>query len=360
MLTSRHITILLLLVMLSCAPVLIHGTHDDGVGVAYAQQKSANPIDDTARGIELYRRGDTLGAMEALRTATKYHKDDADAWLYLGLALIRIDRTKEARKAFETAVNLNPNSAQAHTGLAYTLLLTNKVREGTREAERALALDAQNAEAHYLLGVARMKENEPSNALKHLEAALSLKPEFSPALLLKSQAILRAYAEKIFFSVPSTTAPTKTEPQPLRHQSLKEAAQSLDKYLQLNPAARDAALWRAQLEALRPYAEDADKPAGERTFFSVREVTTRARIINKPEPAYTSAARSNQVSGTVMLSVVLADDGTIKHILVLNELPYGLTEKAVEAAKKIKFVPATKDGRPVSMVVIVEYNFNIY
>lgn len=328
----------------------------------YAQQQTEAVAADTARGIELYRQGDTLGALEALHTATKYHKDDAEAWLYLGLALSRVERMKEARKAFERAVKLNPNSAQAHAGLAYTLLLANKVREGTREAERALALDAQNAEAHYLLGLARMKEHEPSNALKNLEAALLIKPDFAPALLLKSQALLGAYAEKIFFAVPSTntTAPGNTEPQALRHQFLKEAARSLEKYLQLNPAAREAPLWREQLAALRPYAEDADKPAAERTFFSAREVTTRARIINKPEPGYTSSAQSNQVSGTVMLNAVLAADGTVKHILVLNALPYGLTEKAVEAAKKIKFVPAIKDGRPVSMVVIIEYNFNVY
>jgi TonB family protein len=36
-----------------------------------------------------------------------------------------------------------------------------------------------------------------------------------------------------------------------------------------------------------------------------------------------------------------------------------LTEKAIAAAKKIKFTPAEKDGRPVSQYVTLEYNFHI-
>jgi len=41
-------------------------------------------------------------------------------------------------------------------------------------------------------------------------------------------------------------------------------------------------------------------------------------------------------------------------------LPYGLTERAIAAARQIKFTPATKDGRPVSMYIQLEYNFNLY
>jgi hypothetical protein len=44
----------------------------------------------------------------------------------------------------------------------------------------------------------------------------------------------------------------------------------------------------------------------------------------------------------------------------LATLPEGLTEQAIEAARDIEFKPASKDGRPVSQYVTVEYNFNIY
>jgi hypothetical protein len=41
-------------------------------------------------------------------------------------------------------------------------------------------------------------------------------------------------------------------------------------------------------------------------------------------------------------------------------LPDGLTEACINAARKIKFIPAMKDGRFVSQYVTIEYNFNIY
>jgi len=41
-------------------------------------------------------------------------------------------------------------------------------------------------------------------------------------------------------------------------------------------------------------------------------------------------------------------------------LPDGLTEKAIAAARSIRFQPAQKDGRPVSQYAVIEYSFNIY
>jgi hypothetical protein len=41
-------------------------------------------------------------------------------------------------------------------------------------------------------------------------------------------------------------------------------------------------------------------------------------------------------------------------------LPDGLTEKAMAAALNIRFEPATKDDKPVSVIRNIEYNFSIY
>ena len=96
---------------------------------------------------------------------------------------------------------------------------------------------------------------------------------------------------------------------------------------------------------------------GERVFFG-KEVDTKARLITKPEPTYTEEALKNKITGTVVLRVVLSKTGKIDTIRVVFGLPYGLTERAVEAAKGIKFIPAMKDGEPVSMFIQLEYNFN--
>jgi TonB family protein len=94
--------------------------------------------------------------------------------------------------------------------------------------------------------------------------------------------------------------------------------------------------------------------------FTGKDVTTKARILSKPEPGYTEDARKNQVTGTVVVKAVLASSGQVTNIRAINSLPYGLTEKAIAAARQIKFTPATKDGRTVSQWIQIEYNFNLY
>lgn len=98
----------------------------------------------------------------------------------------------------------------------------------------------------------------------------------------------------------------------------------------------------------------------ESEVFTSKDVTRKAHINYKPEPLYTPEARRNNVTGTVRLRLVLAADGAVRNIVPLTTLSDGLTEQAIEAARDIKFTPASKDGRAVSQSVTVEYNFNIY
>lgn len=95
-------------------------------------------------------------------------------------------------------------------------------------------------------------------------------------------------------------------------------------------------------------------------IFTGKDVTTKARLISKPEPQYTEEARKNQIVGTVVLKVVFASNGSVTNIRTVSGLPNGLTERAIAAARQIKFTPATKDGHPVSMWMQLEYNFNLY
>src|SRR6266404_2689982 len=95
-------------------------------------------------------------------------------------------------------------------------------------------------------------------------------------------------------------------------------------------------------------------------IFSSREVTSKARVLEKPEPTYTESARKNQITGTVTLRAVFSAGGSVTNIHAVSGLPDGLTERAIAAAKSIRFVPATKDGHPVSMWMELQYNFNLY
>ena len=95
-------------------------------------------------------------------------------------------------------------------------------------------------------------------------------------------------------------------------------------------------------------------------IFKSSEVSSRARVLDKPEPQYTESARKNQVTGTVVLRAVFSSSGSVTNISTIRGLPDGLTERAIAAAKQIRFVPAQKDGHAVSMWMQLEYNFNLY
>lgn len=96
------------------------------------------------------------------------------------------------------------------------------------------------------------------------------------------------------------------------------------------------------------------------TVVAGKEVNRKVRLFQKPEPRYTEQARQEEVTGTVVLKAVFSSSGSVTNIRVVSELPSGLTERAIEAAKKIKFLPAIKDGKYASMWLQLEYNFNLY
>ena len=101
-------------------------------------------------------------------------------------------------------------------------------------------------------------------------------------------------------------------------------------------------------------------PPGDVGTFKGSEVEQRARLLLKPEPQYTEEARRNQVTGTVMLRAVFSSSGEVVQIRAVRTLPFGLTERAIAAARQIRFVPAMKGGQPVSVHMQLEYNFNLY
>jgi TonB family protein len=88
---------------------------------------------------------------------------------------------------------------------------------------------------------------------------------------------------------------------------------------------------------------------------------TPVKIIDKPRAFWTDEAlRSAQLQGNVTLRVQFLENGKIGKVFVVSGLPHGLNESSVEAAKKIKFKPATKDRRPVKVFKQVQYTFTLY
>jgi TonB family protein len=95
---------------------------------------------------------------------------------------------------------------------------------------------------------------------------------------------------------------------------------------------------------------------------SIEQMTASLRptILYREKAKYTEEARQNKIQGTVVLSVVFNVNGSVSDVRVVRGLPDGLTEKAIEAAKKIRFNPAVKNGAPVSVRGSLEFTFNLY
>lgn len=91
--------------------------------------------------------------------------------------------------------------------------------------------------------------------------------------------------------------------------------------------------------------------------YSKNPTFKRLRILAKPEATYTEEARRNNVSGQVVLRVLFAETGQVTKISVVSGLPFGLTERAIAAARQIEFEPAELDGKKVAYPLVVLYNF---
>ena len=107
-------------------------------------------------------------------------------------------------------------------------------------------------------------------------------------------------------------------------------------------------------------ASNSETAQSNQSIFSGRDVARKVSVITKPEPRYTEEARKNQITGTVVLRAVFSSSGAVTNIHAVSDLPDGLTDRAIGATRQIRFIPAIKDGRFVSMWIQLQYNFNLF
>ena len=215
------------------------------------------------------------------------------------------------------------------------------------DRDRAIALVENNpAEAITLLNSVLQRNKKDVRAWHWL--AKAFEKHNQPDAGAKAHETAAKTAYQIQTQADSRTSLSATE--------LLEAADSAERLLILKPSLSNKSKneWRERADFFRLVARSG---ASDTATYKSSEVTERARVVRKPEPSFTEDARKNLTSGTVVLRCVFSADGRVKNIMVIRGLPDGLTERSIEAAKQIKFIPARKDGKPVSMWMQLEYNF---
>ena len=101
-----------------------------------------------------------------------------------------------------------------------------------------------------------------------------------------------------------------------------------------------------------PTGDDQKIKQKEKIYYP-KEVDQKIRIWSQPRPAYPRTDRAH----TVSLKAVFSKSGKVTNIEVIGRLDE-FARAAIEAARRIKFEPAIKDGRYVSQHVRLDYNYS--
>lgn len=182
--------------------------------------------------------------------------------------------------------------------------------------------------------------------------------------------LLCSFIFLIFISTISIFAQTETEKGVELYQNgdYDQAITILENVVKANQKDRKAWLYlglsfgkkrkdREALKAFRKWDSISEKPKDDKTKS---ESTDGLKILSKPRSTYTALARQNQTQGRVKLIVEFMENGKIGLVFPLQTLPDGLTESCIYAAQQIKFQPDQKDGKPISVVKTITYDFSVF
>ena len=85
------------------------------------------------------------------------------------------------------------------------------------------------------------------------------------------------------------------------------------------------------------------------------------RLLREVTPKYTAEAMRAKVQGIVLVEAVVLPDGTVGDVEVIRSLDkvFGLDEEAIRAARQWRFLPGTRFGEPVAVLVTIELTFTL-
>jgi len=88
----------------------------------------------------------------------------------------------------------------------------------------------------------------------------------------------------------------------------------------------------------------------------IDEVQAKKAAIDKPAPPYPLTARQLKISGDVHLQAVVAADGTVEEVRILDG-NLVLTKPAAETVKKWRFKPFEANGKFTRALVSLSFEF---
>jgi Tfp pilus assembly protein PilF len=184
-------------------------------------------LDLYQKGTAAAQKGNPKGAVEFLSKAVAIYPNFTQALTDLGVQYLKLGQMDKAAQTFEALVKLKPNDPVSRLNLGIALFNQKKLEDAEAHLREALKLNAAGPTAHYYLGLTLVSLKRYPEAQKELELAISNGGE--------NLALAHKYLGGLYMSA---------------HRK-KEAADELEKYLQLDPKAPEAERIRTTIKELR-------------------------------------------------------------------------------------------------------------
>ena len=84
---------------------------------------------------------------------------------------------------------------------------------------------------------------------------------------------------------------------------------------------------------------------------------TPPEFLNRVRPDYPPQADLADITATVEAMAVFRSNGQVGNIEITRWAGFGLEESSERAIRQLKFKPATRDGRPINVRALIQYNF---
>lgn len=179
------------------------------------------------KGSAAAQKGNIKGAAEFLSQAVAAYPNFPTALSELGLQYMKLGQVDKAGETFEALVKLKPADPVAQLNLGIALYNLNKLDQAEVHLREAVKLNTAGAMAHYYLGLTLIKTKRYDDAQKELETTIANGGENI------------AQAHKFLGGLY------------MRAKKNKQAADELERYLQLDPKAPNAEQIRGTIKDLR-------------------------------------------------------------------------------------------------------------
>jgi Flp pilus assembly protein TadD len=133
-------------------------------------------------GVQYLKRGEIDKAEEVLLKVTRLLPDAPESSLNYGICLLQKKKFAEAEAQLREAVKKNDHAFTAHLYLGITLIPSKRYREAETELRKAITLGGPKAsQAHYYLGGVYWETGNFQQAADELERFLQLEPKAANA-----------------------------------------------------------------------------------------------------------------------------------------------------------------------------------